>query len=212
MIEQFSRPGSIYAVVSDSYNIYNAVENIWGKELKDQVISSCGTLVIRPDSGDPIVVLPRLFNYIENSFGYTVNDKGYKVLNNVRFLWGDGINERSIKSILRMIVDNLGYSADNIAFGMGGALLQIVNRDDLKFAMKASAACIDGEWRSVFKDPITDPGKKSLAGLVTTIKVDGKLQVGVNVESKVMKCRFVNGQLMNQTTFEEVRALANKSI
>lgn len=224
MIKQFSRPGSIYAVVSDSYNIYNAVENMWGKELRDQVISSGGTLVIRPDSDDPVVVLPRLFESIANSFGYTVNDKGYKVLNNVRFIWGDGINELSIISILRMLVDNLGYSADNIAFGMGGALLQIVNRDDLKFAMKCSAVGIreetglrqDGilgklEWRDVFKDPITDPGKKSLAGRVTATKVDGKLQVGLVRKSiDEMKCRFINGSLLNQTTFEEIRALVNQ--
>jgi len=25
-----------------------------------------------------------------------------------------------------------------------------------------------------------------------------------------MKCRFVNGELLNQTTFEEIRALANQ--
>jgi nicotinamide phosphoribosyltransferase len=92
MINQFSKPGAIYAVVSDSYDIYNAVDNLWGKELRDQIISTGGTLVIRPDSADPVVVLPKLIASLEKSFGVTVNDKGYKVLNNVRLLWGDGIN------------------------------------------------------------------------------------------------------------------------
>lgn len=221
MITQFSRPGAIYAVVSDSYDIYNAAKNIWGKELRDKVISNGGTLVIRPDSGDPVVVLPHLFEAIADTFGYTTNDKGYKVLNNVRFLWGDGINELSINSILRMLVDNLGYSADNIAFGMGGALLQIVNRDDLKFAMKCSAIGVresvdrvPGElvWRNVFKNPITDPGKKSLAGRVTVINVGGKLQVALTspYQKEEMVCRFINGSLLNQTTFAQIQARANQ--
>jgi len=45
-----------------------------------------------------------------------------------------------------------GFSADNIAFGMGGGLLQQPNRDDFRFAIKASAICVDGEWRDVYKE------------------------------------------------------------
>jgi len=42
--------------------------------------------------------------------------------------------------------------------------MQNVNRDTCKFAIKASAIKVNGEWRDVYKDPITDPGKKSLRG------------------------------------------------
>ena len=191
MVEQFSKEGSIYAVVSDSYDIYNAVENIWGKELRDLVIEKKGTLVVRPDSGDPTEVLPRLITSLYKNFGGVKNDKGYIVLNNVRLIWGDGINELSIRSILRMVVDVMGFSADNIAFGMGGALLQQVNRDTQKFAMKCSAAQINGEWVDVFKDPVTDPGKASKKGILDT-------------DAHIV--RFRDGQLYNETTFEEVRA------
>ena len=31
-------------------------------------------------------------------------------------------------------------------------------------AQKASAVNIDGEWRDICKDPVTDPGKRSKAG------------------------------------------------
>lgn len=171
MVNQFSKPGSVYAVVSDSYDIYNAVENIWGKELKGLVISSGGTLVIRPDSGDPIEVLPKLFSLAYKKFGGVKNTKGYVVLNNVRFIWGDGIDSSSVDMILRMIVDVMGYSADNIAFGMGGGLLQQVNRDTQKFAMKCSAALINGQWVDVFKDPVTDPGKSSLKGRFNDLRM-----------------------------------------
>lgn len=167
MIQQFSKEGSIYAVVSDSYDLMNAVENIWGGSLKEEVIASKGMLVVRPDSGDPVATPIKVIERLAEKFGTTMNDKGYKVLNNVRVIQGDGINIDTIKSIC-IGLKYKGFSIDNIAFGMGGALLQIVNRDDQKFAIKCSAVMVDGVWRDVFKDPITDPGKRSKAGRVTT--------------------------------------------
>ncbi len=44
-------PTGTIACVSDSYDIYNACENIWGKDLHDKILSRDGTLVIRSDSG-----------------------------------------------------------------------------------------------------------------------------------------------------------------
>lgn len=211
MITQFSKPGSIYAVVSDSYDIYNAID-LWGN-LKDKILQGGGTLVVRPDSGDPIEVLPRLFKKLEKYFGVSVNDKHFKVLNNVRVIWGDGINERSIQSILRVLVDVMGYSADNIAFGMGGALLQIVNRDTQEFAMKCSAAFVDGGWIDVFKDPVTDKGKVSAKGrFKVVIDANGTLVNAPwdSVEPNQLKLRYVDGNLLNQTTFTEVQERANR--
>jgi nicotinamide phosphoribosyltransferase len=57
-------------------------------------------------------------------------------------------------------------SIDNIAFGMGGGLLQKCDRDTYGWAMKCSAARVNGEWRDVYKDPISG-GKTSKRGLVT---------------------------------------------
>lgn len=210
MIDKFGKPGAIFAVVSDSYDIYNACE-IWGTTLKDDVIKSEATLVIRPDSGDPIVVLPKMFAILEKHFGVTVNAKGYKVLNNVRIIWGDGINATTISSILRVCVDMYGYSADNLAFGSGGALAQIVNRDDYSFAMKCSAAYIDGKWVNVFKDPITDQGKKSKKGRVTLFKdITGKYYSGVEDWMKdELDDVYCNGKLLRDMTIEEIRINSN---
>ena len=80
---------------------------------------------------------------LDAAYGSDVNAKGFKLLRHVRVIQGDGITRESIDSILNALVDH-GYSADNVAFGQGGALLQIVNRDSLRFAMKASAVQIDG--------------------------------------------------------------------
>jgi nicotinamide phosphoribosyltransferase len=220
MLTQFARPGTILAVVSDSYDIYNAASKLWGEELRQQVIDSGATVVIRPDSGDPVEVNRRLVEILGEKFGYTTNAKGFKVLNNVRLIQGDGINELTVRSILGAFMA-MGWSADNIAFGMGGALLQIVDRDTQKFAMKASSACIDGVWRDVVKDPITDSGKKSKAGRVTLWQSGGEWASGVTPPTgwtdrgtgewyQALVEVYREGTLTREYTFDEVRANSMK--
>jgi nicotinamide phosphoribosyltransferase len=166
MIDKFGGPGKIFAVVSDSYDIYNAVSNIWGGTLKEKVIFNGGTLVIRPDSGDPVTVNLRILEILGEKFGFTVNSKGYKVLPSfVRIIQGDGVNLISIGQILKAITA-AGWSADNIAFGMGGALLQQVNRDTFSWAMKCNAIAYADDWIPVCKKPKTDAGKASKAGRI----------------------------------------------
>ena len=210
-VAQFSKPGATYAVVSDSYDIYEACR-MWGTELKDQVLASGGTLVIRPDSGDPCVVLPKMLRILADGFGFTVNKQGYFVLNNVRLIWGDGIGLSSIERIYATVVDDLGWSADNLAFGMGAALLNRIQRDDLGWAMKCSAVRINGVWRDVFKDPVTASNKKSKAGRVILYKNrDGTFYSGVedwNINSSALVTVFENGNSMNYIRFVDVRANA----
>lgn len=216
MIEKFAKKDALFAVVSDSYDIMEACKT-WGTTFKQTLIDSGATLVVRPDSGDPVVVSVAVLHELDKWFGSTINTKGYKVLNNVRMIYGDGINEVTIRGIL-LNAKMAGFSADNIAFGMGGALLQHMNRDTCKFAMKASAALIDGEWVDVFKDPITDPGKKSktgrmglyvsrLTGEFRTIRTDT-----LTIDSEwipMMDVVFVDGRLVRNQTLDEVRGLAD---
>lgn len=219
MLNQFAKPGSIVAIVSDSYDIYNATEKLWGEALRQQVIDSGATVVIRPDSGDPVEVNRNLIQILDQKFGSTVNAKGFKVLNNVRLIQGDGVNELTIRSILGAFMA-LGYSADNIAFGMGGALLQQVDRDTQKFAMKCSAAKVNGEWIDVQKDPVTDSGKKSKAGRVTTWTSGGEYQSSVTRPhgwtdkgaewTDVLETVYLNGKLVKEIDFATVRANSNK--
>jgi nicotinamide phosphoribosyltransferase len=221
MLKQFGREGSILAVVSDSYDIFNAASKLWGEELKDEVVASGATVVIRPDSGNPEDVCVKLIQILDKKFGSTVNAKGYRVLNNVRIIQGDGVNESTIRMILGHFLV-LGYSADNIAFGMGGALLQAIDRDTQKFAMKCSAAQVNGEWIDVQKDPITDAGKKSKAGRVTlwtnsggefasgVTPPAGWTDKGINGWINALVPVYWNGNLSKEYTFEEVRANSNK--
>jgi nicotinamide phosphoribosyltransferase len=172
MVARFGEPGKVFAVVSDSYDIFAAVEKLWGEELREQVIASGATLVVRPDSGDPIEIVAKTLEILANKFGFDVNRKGFRVLRHVRVIQGDGVNPQSIAKMLERIVGD-GFCASNVAFGMGGALLQRLDRDTQKFAYKASAAEIDGAWREVFKDPVTDHGKKSKRGLLGLMRDDG---------------------------------------
>lgn len=71
-------PEGLVACVSDSYDIYRACESIWGSSLKDKVLGRKGTLVVRPDSGDPPVVCGQVLDVLGKAFGYSVNAKGYK--------------------------------------------------------------------------------------------------------------------------------------
>lgn len=205
MINLFGEPGKMFAVVSDTYDIFNAVDNIWGKELKDELKMSGATAIIRPDSGDPITVLPRLLQSLWASYGGAINRKGYKALDgSVRLIWGDGINYATIESICRVLAED-GWSLDNVSFGMGGALLQQVNRDTCSFAMKASAAKVDDEWRDVFKDPVTDIGKRSKRGRLAVTK-DHKTVRLEKADSNLLEIVYENGELKRFQSLDEVRS------
>jgi nicotinamide phosphoribosyltransferase len=223
MLAQFARPGSIVAVVSDSYDIYHAIREHWGKTLKEEVIASGATVVIRPDSGDPVAVVHQCLELLDEAFGHTVNGKGYKVLNYVRVIQGDGVNPTSIRAILERIT-SAGYATDNVAFGMGGALLQRLDRDTQKFALKCSAARIGGKWIDVYKDPVTDQGKQSKRGRMTLLKhreygnfrtvpvppdaTLDQMERPLGFEDAMVTV-WEDGQLVHDWTFAQIRERAN---
>jgi nicotinamide phosphoribosyltransferase len=214
MLKQFARPGALVACVSDSYDLWNAITNLWGKALKQEVINSGATLIVRPDSGHPPSVVLKSAQLLDESFGHTINSKGFKVLNHVRIIQGDGINEYSIQEILDALLDN-GYSATNIAFGCGGQLLQAMDRDTLRFAMKCSHIVADGKSIDVFKDPITDHGKRSKAGRLDLINRNGKLETirlthanDIQCPKSVMRTVYENGELFVDDSLENIRKRA----
>lgn len=162
MLEQY--PTGLVAVVSDSYDIYSACRDIWGRQLRDAVLARDGVLVVRPDSGHPPTVVCDVLRILAEQFGSSDNDKGYRVINpKVRVIQGDGIDIHMLGDILSLMKEG-GWSADNIAFGSGGGLLQKVNRDTMKFAFKCSAIRVNDEWREVYKAPVTDGVKVSKRG------------------------------------------------
>lgn len=207
MILTYGGNGNIVSIVADSYNIYEACK-LFGTELKDLIQNYKGgtQLVVRPDSGDPTEIINKCLSILDFYFGHTLNEKGYKVLNYVRILQGDGINHKSIENILNFVT-SIGYSADNLLFGQGGALLQQIDRDTMKFAMKCSAARINGKWVDVYKDPITDSGKTSKKGRIALFTNEkGEYYSGrEDWMPSALETVFENGKVVKTYTFDEVR-------
>ncbi len=209
MLEQY--PKGPVAVVSDSFNVFRACAELWGKELKDKILERDGLLVIRPDSGEPTEVVPKILEILGAAFGFETNSKGYKVLNpKVRLIQGDGIDWQSIGGILEAM-KKAGWSADNIAFGSGGGLLQKLDRDTQKFAFKCSSIERDGAWYDVMKDPVTDSGKRSKAGRLALIKdVTGYRTMGTDEAGKrnLLETVFCDGELIVEYSFDVIRKQA----
>ena len=187
----------IVSVVSDSWDIYRAA-GYWTKDLREQLESNPNrTVVVRPDSGDPEVVVPNLLYEIAEEMGYTVNEQGYKVLPDcIRVIQGDGITRHSLPKLIDNLVARR-WSLDNIVFGSGGGLLQQCDRDTQSFAMKCSSAVIDGERVDVYKQPATDPMKNSKRGELKLIRDAGTYKT-VQRDAPgddIMQTVFYNGEL-----------------
>lgn len=212
VLNTYAKPGAIVSIVIDGYDVYRANELLCTR-FRQQIINSGAKVVFRPDSGDMMKIVPKILELQSAAFGYTITTKGYKKINNVGLLQGDGVDHASIKSLLGKILA-LGYSADNVVFGSGGALLQKVNRDTFKFAQKASAVLKDGVWVGIAKNPITDPGKQSKAGVLTLVRsrMTGEYMTvnrfNPDEYTEVLETVYAYGKQYNQPTLAEVRARA----
>ena len=211
MLKNFAKPEKMVGIVSDSYDIYNAVDHLWGEILHDQIVDSGAIIVIRPDSGNPKEVVLKTLEILDERFGHSINSKGFKVLNHVRVIQGDGVHEESIREILEAM-HQANYSATNIAFGMGGALLQKMDRDTLKFAYKCSSITVDGMQRDVFKAPKTDLGKRSKKGKLDLIFNGATYQTisGFNEELSALRVVYENGEVLIEEDLETIRERALK--
>lgn len=216
MLDQFSGPNKMVAVVSDSYNIFEAVEHLWGTQLKERVMSNGGTIIIRPDSGNPVKVVCKTLEILMEKFSYTINSKGYRLLPPyLRLIQGDGISYATIKAILAEMAANK-LSADNVAFGIGAELLQKLNRDTMEFAMKVSAVNINGVWHEVFKDPITGLEKRSKKGRLALIKTANVYQTIKLAElgsaTNLLQPVFENGKILQDWDLKTIRHRANNML
>lgn len=154
-----------------------------------------------------------LIENLWNTFGGYVNEKGYKVLDShIGVIYGDSITLDRAETIMDKL-KNKGFASTNVVFGIGSYTFQYNTRDTLGFAMKATYAKIKGEDVLLFKDPKTDDGtKRSQKGKVFVSENNGELFVsdghldlskikGVNL----LKPVFVDGDLISETSFSEIR-------
>lgn len=210
----------IVSIVSDTYDLGDCLTSIWGGSLYEKVKNSKNRNVPRPDSGKPVDIVLKTLRSLWGRFGGTTNAQGFKVLpNNLRVLQGDGVNLYSIFQILNAMRE-AGFAAENIVFGMGGALLQKCDRDTYAFAMKLSAIKRKGEdkWIGVKKTVATDSKKQSAAGrfyvaytgpLWHTMDLD-TLETGEHMDRANMLQTVWNGhEVLRRQTFDEIRNLTS---
>lgn len=201
-------PDGILAMVIDSYDYKRFIETC-GTRFHDQIMGRDGRIVFRPDSGDVAEVSQTVLELLGKHFGYTVNSKGYKVLPpQVRALWGDGIEYEGVKMILELSKKN-GWSAENWIFGMGGGLLQKMNRDVIRGAFKCSSQKYGDSWHDVWKKPL-DLSKASKRGRLAVVEREGTVNTIREEElapgeTNLLETVFENGTLVREQKFSEIR-------
>ncbi len=209
-----ANPSGLIACVSDSYDMMRAVNDYWGDALRDDVLARDGVLIVRPDSGDPVQIVPDVIEALMARFGYSTTAQGFRLLNDkVRVIQGDGVDKGSIVDIMDAMMAR-GQAIGNIAFGMGGGLLQKVNRDSFGYAMKASAIYYGEQWHDVFKDPKTANGsktsKKGKQGAMCSDSGTFVARPAANIPlgADALAPVFRDGAILNLQRFGDIRARA----
>ncbi|UUV45973.1 nicotinamide phosphoribosyl transferase [Bacillus phage vB_BanS-Thrax1] len=219
-------PTGIFSIVSDTYDFWDNVGRVL-PALKDTIMSRDGKVVIRPDSGDPVLVLcgnpdgetelerKGLVEVLWDIFGGTVTAQGYKLLDpHIGAIYGDSITvERATEIVKRL--EQKGFASTNVVFGIGSFTYQYNTRDTFGFAMKATWAQIDGVEKQIFKDPKTDDGlKKSQKGRVVVIESQGEITYKDGLYKHeadaldyidLLQPVFRNGKLLVDQSLSEIR-------
>ncbi len=219
-VERGEKVIPLVSIVGDTYDMRRFAREFISVRLKGRIKrlgERGGKVVIRPDSGNAVTMPVEIVEILMEGFGYTTNDEGYKQLPGyVGVIQGDGINQESLGDILDLLVEKK-LALGNIVFGMGGGLTHEAGRDEFSFSMKATAREDEnGNWIDMFKDPITDVGKRSLRGRVTTYRdTEGRIfserlelqDYNQGIED-MLETVYLDGELVKAYTFDEVRARA----
>jgi len=220
-------PKGIVSIVSDTWDLWKVLTNYLPR-LKEEIAGRDGKVVVRPDSGDPILILcgnpngkseeerKGVVELLWETFGGTTNDKGYKeLIPQIGAIYGDSITVERATQICENL-KNKGFASTNVVLGIGSFTYQYNTRDTFGFAMKATYGEVNGEGRSIFKDPITDDGtKKSAKGLMKIELENGTFKLSDNVswdeEAKgELKEIFRDGKLLVNVSLSEIRENSKK--
>lgn len=238
-LETFERilteyPGGILSVVSDTWDLWKVITQIitdprikpliMGRKFGPGGPESPGKLVIRPDSGDPVLILcgdptapvgsPAFKGVVEllyEGFGGHINKKGYKVLDpHIGTIYGDAITFERADEICRRL-ERKGFASTNFVLGIGSFTYQYVTRDTFGWAMKATWCKVAGEGRNLFKTPVTDNGLKfSARGRLACLRDEHGELVLVNeatpAQESVSEYRpvWADGHFIRKTTYREI--------
>lgn len=215
-------PKGIVSIVSDTWDLWKVLTEFL-PALRDEIVGRDGKVVIRPDSGDPVLILcgnpdgatePERKGVVEllwDTFGGHINGKGYKELAPcIGTIYGDSITLQRAEEICERLKTN-GFASTNVVLGIGSFTYQYNTRDTFGFAMKATYGEVNGEGRAIFKDPVTDDGtKKSAKGLMQLRLENGRYQLldDVSREEEMegeLKEVFRDGKLLVELSLADIR-------
>ena len=221
-------PTGFVSIVSDTWDLWSVL-NVVIRGLKEDIMSRDGKVVIRPDSGDPVIIIcgdPESDNAFERKgvieilwdiFGGTVTERGYKQLDShIGAIYGDAITVSRCREICEKLAAK-GFASTNMVYGIGSYTYQYNTRDTFGFALKSTFTIVNGEERKIYKDPKTDSNqfKKSQTGLVRVVEKDGKMQYIDNLsveqyaqgtETDLLEEIFIDGKLVREYTLSDIRA------
>ncbi|THF84520.1 nicotinate phosphoribosyltransferase [Cohnella fermenti] len=220
-------PSGFVSIVSDTWDLWSVLDVVI-RGLKDDILSRDGRVVIRPDSGDPVLILcgdpdaesefarKGVIEVLWDIFGGTVTERGYKQLDpHIGAIYGDAITIDRCREICEKLAAK-GFASTNMVYGIGSFTYQYNTRDTFGFALKSTFAVVDGVERKIYKDPATDPNKmkKSQTGLVRVVERDGERTYVDNLgreqydgfdEADRLEDVFVDGRLVREQTLGEIR-------
>ena len=173
-------PDTSFSAVLDSYDYWNVIDNVL-PQIKPEIMTHNGCMLMRGDSGDCIEVVTKTVFKLWDEFGGTINSKGYKVLDpHVKAIYGDSITIQRCERIYEILKDN-GFAASNVALGVGSFSFQCVEedgilkpftRDTFSSCIKATYCEIDHKPYPIFKNPKEGGFKKSQKGCCLVYKDD----------------------------------------
>lgn len=222
LMEEKAKTG-ILSLVSDTWDFWSLVTELL-PSMKDKIMAREGTVVIRPDSGDPVDILcgtlPKsksdsspeekgLIECLWDTFGGTETDLGYKVLDShIGAIYGDSITLARQSQIAERLMRK-GF-APNVVLGLGSYTYQFVTRDTHGSAVKATNIVKDGVDVGIAKDPKTDQSKKSARGLLRVEQEAGTFvmydqQTREESEGGCLQEIFLDGVLTKETSLSEIR-------
>ncbi len=215
-------PKTSFSVVLDSYDYWNVIDNIL-PQLKKEILSHEGCMLMRGDSGDCVDVVTRTVFKLWEQFGGSINSKGYKVLDpHVKAIYGDSITIQRCEEIYTILVEH-GFACSNVALGVGSFSMQCIEedgelkpftRDTFSSCIKATYCEIDDKPYPIFKNPKDGGFKKSQKGCCVVSKDEfGNLSYkdgytydeSIEDKGNELKPVFKDGKLIREQSLYEIR-------
>ena len=212
-------PNTSFSAVLDSYDYWNVIDNVL-PQLKEEIMSHNGCMLMRGDSGDCVEVVTKTVFKLWDQFGGTINSKGYKVLDpHVKAIYGDSITVQRCEEVYKILMEH-GFACSNVALGVGSFSFQCIEedgvlmpftRDTFSSCIKATYCEINGEPHPIFKNPKDGGFKKSQKGCCYVYEENGELKykdeftASTVPEDNLLKTVFKDGVIVKEETLQEVR-------